>query len=314
MATTKEHELGSKTYGNLAMSDYIRIVGASDNVSYKQLMSDVAQKFIEVYASSTLGGSARTVKAAIDAMASDLSFVTSGAGYHNSIYRGKSLGTSVSAAQWTAIGNGTFDDMFIGDYWTINSKVYRIAAFDYWYNKGDTACNKHHVVLVPDANMGSAPMNSTNITTGGYMGSDMYTGNNDNTGLSSAKSTINSAFSGHVLSHREYLCNAVTNGYPSSGTWADSTVELMNEIMVYGSYIFTGQSSGTNIPALYTIDNSQLPLFTFRPDLICNRGNWWLRDVVSASSFARVDSYGRADYNGASHSYGVRPAFGIYNS
>ena len=85
----------------------------------------------------------------------------------------------------------------------------------------------------------------------------------------------------------------------------------MNEIMVYGSYIFTGQSSGTNIPALYTIDNSQLPLFTFRPDLICNRGDWWLRGVVSASGFALVYGYGYANYSGASYSRGVRPAFAI---
>ena len=130
---------------------------------------------------------------------------------------------------------------------------------------------KNHVVLVPDTNFTSASMNSENITTGGYVGSDMYTGANSNTGLSAAKSAINSAFSGHVLSHREYLCNAVSSGYPSAGGWYDSTVELMNEPMVYGSYIFTGVNSGTSIPALYTIDTSQLPLFALSPDRICNR-------------------------------------------
>jgi len=38
------------------------------------------------------------------------------AGAHNSIYRGISLGTSVTTAQWNAIAAGTFEDMYIGDY------------------------------------------------------------------------------------------------------------------------------------------------------------------------------------------------------
>ena len=40
--------------------------------------------------------------------------------------------------------------------------------------------------------------------------------------------------------------------------------------------------------------------------------NWWLRDVVSATYFARVDDGGVASGNGASNAgIGVRPAFGI---
>ena len=89
------------------------------------------------------------------------------AGAHNSIYRGISLGTSVSAAQYAAISAGTFEDMYIGDYWTINSVVWRIAAFDYYLTTGNTACNTHHVVIVPDTNLYTHVMNDTNITTGG---------------------------------------------------------------------------------------------------------------------------------------------------
>ena len=259
----------------------------------------------------TSGSTTSNMKTTLESIKNHILANLGSAALHNSIYRGANLGTSVSAAQYSAINDGSFTDMYIGDYWTINSKVYRIAAFDYWLNKGDTACSKHHVVLVPDTNFTGAPMNSENITTGGYVGSDMYTGANSNTGLSAAKSTINSAFSGHILSHREYLCNAVSSGYPSAGSWYDSTVELMNEPMVYGSYIFTGANSGTNIPALYTIDTGQLPLFALSPDRICNRNNWWLRGVVSAANFAHVSAYGYCDSYDASASIGVRPAFGI---
>jgi hypothetical protein len=69
------------------------------------------------------------------------------AGARNGIYRGKNLGTSVTAAQWASIQNGTFLDMYIGDYWIVNGVTWRIAAFDYWLGFGDTACNVHHIVL-----------------------------------------------------------------------------------------------------------------------------------------------------------------------
>ena len=40
-------------------------------------------------------------------------------------------------------------------------------------------------------------------------------------------------------------------------------------------------------------------------------GNWWLRDVVSATNFAIVGNSGIADYGSAGNSYGIRPAFAI---
>lgn len=226
----------------------------------------------------------------------------SGAGAHNSIYRGKNLGSAVTAEQYAAIQAGTFDDMYIGDYWTIGGVTYRIAAFDYYLRAGDTDMTTHHVTLVPDGAMYNHVMNDSNVTTGGYVGSKMHT-----TGLADAKTTINNAFgSAHILTHRQYLCNAVSNGKPSGGSWYDSTVELMTEQNVYGGKVF-----GSTIPALYTVDKSQYPLFAFRPDLISNRNTFWLRDVVSAADFAFVNSAGRADYGGASASRGVRPAFSI---
>ena len=245
--------------------------------------------------------------------------LTQNAGFHNSLYRGKSLGSSVSAAQYAAISAGTFDGMFIGDYWTIGGVNYRIAAFDYWYNHGDTACTTHHVVVIPDSNLlsgnGSTThwMNATDTTAGGYVGSDFYTGNNSNTGKATIRSTIQSAFgSGHILTHREYLTNAVSSGRPSAGGWYDSDVEIPNERMVYGNAPFSPVSDGTNIPANYTIDNAQLPLFAHNHLHICNRADWWLRDPVSGSRFAYVGSYGACGYYGASYTWvGVRPVFGI---
>ena len=238
------------------------------------------------------------------------------AGAHNAIYRGKYLGESATAAQYAAVAAGTFDDLYIGDYWTIGGVNYRIAAFDYYLNLGDTACTDHHVVIVPDTHLYKAQMHNTssggwessgNTTAGGYVGSDMH-----KTNLANAKTTIKSAFSGHVLKHRIYLTDAVANGRASSGTWCDSEVDLMCEQMVYGSGIFSPVSNGSNIPNNYYLENSQLPLFQHEHSRICNRANWWLRDVITASHFANVYFAGNAYANDPSYALGVRPYFCVY--
>lgn len=148
---------------------------------------------------------------------------------HNMVYRGKALGTSVTSEQWAAIKAGTFKDLYLGDYWSIGGVDYLIAAFNYWLTCGDTACNTNHLLVVPRNNLYDYKFNPTNTTEGGYVGSDLY-----KNGLTQAKTTINSAFgSAHILSHRQFLVNAVTNGKPTGSDWYDSTVVLMNENMVY---------------------------------------------------------------------------------
>lgn len=219
---------------------------------------------------------------------------------HRNVYRGKNLGTSVTAAQKTAIQNGSFDDLFIGDYWVIGSKNWVIADMDYWYNIGDTSFASHHLVIVPSTTLGNVVMNDTNTTEGGYVGSKMYT-----EGLDTAKSLITECFGDMVKSHRLYLSNAVTDGVESAGAWADSTVDLMSEIMVYGTKI-------RNTGHIATADKQQLALFRLSPRAINIRSNYWLRDVVSATLFAVVHGDGYANYGYASNtSYGVRPAFAI---
>lgn len=180
---------------------------------------------------------------------------------HNAIYRGKCLGSSFTSAQSAAIRSGKFTDLYIGDYWTINGRNWRIGALDYWYRCGDTDCTTHHALIVPDAHLYTAAMNATNTTEGAYIGSQMY-----KTGLDEAKTIVNAAFgSDHILNHREHFQNAVSNGKPSGGTWYDSTVDLMNEAMVYGTRHFTAVSDGSTVPNNYTIDKSQLPLFRYAP-------------------------------------------------
>ena len=229
--------------------------------------------------------------------------IQANAGFHNSIFRGKNLGTSVTSAQRAAITAGTFEDLFIGDYWVIDSRNWRIAAFDYWYNVGDTAWTKHHVVIVPDTNLYSTQMNDTNTTEGGYLGSALYAG------LDTARTTIKNAFgAANIPTHRLLLPSTCTGGHYTSWAWTDTDVTLMNEVMVFGTKSWSNpDGQGRSVAS----QDSQLPLFHLSPVHRHTRQSYWLMDVASASWFAIVFNFGLSSFNNASNSLGVRPAFAL---
>ena len=240
--------------------------------------------------------------------------VPKNAGAHNGIYRGKDItDLFYNGTLSQQIATGTFDDVFIGDYiiGKVSKRKYLVADINYRLNMGDAECKTPHILMIPERIMGTAKMNDTNITTGAYVGSKMYTEY-----LTPFKAVIQNDFEiSHIVQHKNLLANAVTNGYESAGGWFDSTIELMNEIMVYGGNIFHNIQNGANLPYNYTIDKQQLSLFKLRPDLTVARNDagerywYWLRDVVSASFFACVHYGGYAYNSGASLATGVRPAF-----
>lgn len=217
------------------------------------------------------------------------------------------LGTEYTAELKADIQAGTFKKAVVGGKLTINGHVYYFAHPDYRLNTGDIECTQHHMLVIPATNIGSGRMNSTDTTTGGYKGCDLKTGNNGNTALATAKAQIVADFgASNILTHRELFANAVTDGKASGWAWADSDIDLMNEVMVYGCNVWA------SAPGYETgIDKCQIKLFQERPDLITTRADWWLRSVTSASTFALVHHYGYANDYGASSALGVRPAFAI---
>ena len=229
---------------------------------------------------------------------------------HRNIYRGQSLGTAFTTAQASAISAGTFDNMYIGDYWTIGSVTWRIADFDYWYNTGDTNCTTHHIVIVPDESLVSGRMNSSNDTTTGYTNSEFRLTSTENTARTTAISKATSAFTlsgtSHILSHRQIFSTASSGGASSAWAWTDETVELMNEVMVYGAHAWSAKH-GYDVGS----EKTQLALFALNPSKINTRYTYWLRDVASATSFAYVGNNGLADRYYASGSLGIRPAFAV---
>ena len=220
---------------------------------------------------------------------------------HRMIYRGKNLGTSFTTEQSQAVQNGTFTDMYIGDYWVINGKTRRIGDIDYFIHCGDNVDLGHHLLMVDDGvdlvGDGSTThfMNDTDTTAGGFKGSKMWQSTIPNQILPD----ITTAFGSHLLTHREYISNAVNNGVPTGGEWVDTTYNIFNEAMYYGSVVNGANNAGTG---LYNTgcSKNQIALFKLNQSSMNRRINIWLRDVVSASSFAYVDYNGFANRHNAS--------------
>ncbi len=248
---------------------------------------------------------------------------------HNAFYRGKDLTSYFTSGEMSkAIAAGTFTDIFIGDYIkksvTIDGTEYkdviwRVGDLDYNYNRGYTNQQVHHVLMVPDGAIGTAKMNSSDTTAGGYQGSAMW-----NTTIPKYVSGIQNAFgSGHVMEHMELLTNNMDsnnrsasvpswsgmacmdwskgstgkNGHP----WATVNVNIFNTIMMFGSPL------GSSYQMDYSC-NKQVALFRLSQNFV--KDTWcWLRDVANSGSFAGVNGDGLASSNGASTAGGVRPYF-----
>lgn len=242
---------------------------------------------------------------------------------HNSIYRGKNLTGVYTIEQiYNMIHSGNFDDLFLGDYINVSITTtlpdetvktetvsLMIAAFDYYCNCGDTALTTHHIVFIPrDQGFATtAKMNDTNTTEGGYLNSYMH-----QTVLLCYADSLRTALNNHLLSHRTILSNAVNTSTPSmagvglmgaSSDWTWTTVELqlMNEVQVYGTTIWSSSAYDTGA------DNRQLPVFKFINPVQFGRSSFWLRSVVSSTYFAHCYTGGVASYLGASYTLYVRP-------
>lgn len=257
----------------------------------------------------------------------------SSAGFHNSIYRGVNLKThwglstdsEVVNKVTTNIYNGSFEDLFIGDYFNVTidtslggteTVTCVIAGFDIYMNCGDTALTRHHAVIVPkDCFKTTSQMNSSHTTNNAYKGSAMYQNI-----LPIYASALQTALNNKIINHRELLSKSMNantpsgaysawNGASSDWEWTDSLIELMSEPEVYGCRVLSSSFYDIGIA------KSQLPLFRLNPGMIqanrtgAGRQWYWLKAVAGSTAFCDVNYDGHADCDGAGYSYGVRPRF-----
>ena len=246
--------------------------------------------------------------------------IPDGAEAHNAMWGGRDITAAFNAGTVSAnIANGTFRDIFPGDYITksvtISGKTYTVnwvvADCDYWINKGDDpAMETHHVAIVPQQPIFNAQMNPTNTTKGGYAGSEMY----KNVIPACATGIVNAFGSSHILTFRDHLTQdlnasavssgiTVLTGAPNwNGAWHGQQCNLMSEAMLYDG----PHCASSALDSLMA--TRQMSVFRLSEKLInYNRQWWWLRDIVSSKNFAMAFGYGNANTLIASFSLGVRP-------
>lgn len=121
---------------------------------------------------------------------------------HRNTYRGKNLGTEFTEEQKEAIRTGTFNDLYIGDYWEINGFTWRIADIDYFYKirrysseTSFTEVTDHHLVIFPDVGLYKTKIHtSRDLTSCGYLTCYLNT-----TGKSQAINLIKNSFGSNSL-------------------------------------------------------------------------------------------------------------------
>ena len=303
-----------------AESDYLSKTDASDTYLSK---SDASDTYLSKSDASDTYQTKADLSSQITATVKSgwYSNFPDGAEAHNAMWGGRDITADFDAGTVSAnIANGTFKDIFPGDYITkqvtISGTAYTvnwvIADCDYWINKGDqnNGMETHHVVIVPQAPIFNAHMNPTNTAEGGYAGSEMYR----SVIPACATGIVNAFGADHILTFRDHLTRdlntsavssgiTVFTGAPNwNGAWYSQQCNLMSEAMVYGGP-HCASSALDN-----TMATRQMSAFRLSERLInYNRNAWWLRDVVSSLNFADVNGNGLASALFASGVRGVRP-------
>ena len=248
---------------------------------------------------------------------------------HNAIFRGEDLTGKYTVDQiCERISSGTFEDLYIGDYFDItftdssgSEEQMRciLAAFDYYYTPGEypdesSGTSQHHALIVPKNCVSGSYAINTNYenypSEKGFINSTMFT-----TTLPSFVTPLQTALNNHIIQHKNRFVSALNadgasaagagmTGYASSWSRTATYLNLLSEVQVYGTQIWS--SSPYNVGC----DAGQLPLFAFDKTAkragagggVQDKGasewydSWWLRDLVSAHDFAYVNGDGSADY------------------
>lgn len=190
------------------------------------------------------------------------------------IFRGKDLGAIYNDAQKSSIAAGTFDGLYLGDYWLINNIKWRIVDFDYYLNTGvintDRVCTKHHVVIMPDTNLMGGSMEqkledgSEAEGAGGYVNSYGRT-----VVLENARTEIYAAFGKeYILKHSDWLFNNAPGGLARGFAEVESDIEIPSDLQMFGTTAKVEIMRSTDVVLTEPLNVKQFHLFTVAPSYI----------------------------------------------
>ena len=219
-------------------------------------------------------------------------------------------GGTVTDRTWTATTDTTPQSGKM--YFTKTTKTENVnlmfAAFDYYYNIGNPALTVHHAVLILRERFNNiGVMNSTDTTAGGYYNSEMHQFR-----LPSYAKSLKTVLNGHLLTFKSRLTDSVDasrdtmacagqTGAADHSAWYDTELQLMNEIQVHGSPVWSSSPYDVSIDA-------KLPVFDYiNMHTYQENKNLWLRSVVSNTDFAICEQKGNFIHTAASYSGLIMP-------
>lgn len=236
---------------------------------------------------------------------------------HRNIFRGKSLGTTFTDEQKKAIKDGTFYDLFVGDYWTINDVKWRIADMDYWMGDQEITnilVNKHHLVLIPDESIRNSPLYRTDEARNGFKNSTLMRNLHN-----AAIGTPLKFFGENYLLSFSDVFWSISDSTSKVYNWSynSSRICLLNSAMIFGT------TRGNISHNFVDLNSLQLSLFRLDPSFIFMEKDtsykYWLEDPgnTSGSNFGGLAAM-RSPRNitvitgdNLTTEYGIRPCVGI---
>ena len=221
---------------------------------------------------------------------------------HNATYRGQSLG-SFNETFAGDIENGTFNNMWVGDYFVVNNHTYKIAGFNYEYGPEENIELGNHLIMLTDA-LSNQAMNSSNTTVGGFAGTELFKNY-----FPQIESQLQTDFGKHLLTFNSYLSTSIDgNGAPNNGQWYSLKACMCNSAMWWGSPKYSNNANGVKFNL--GDEDTQLPIMKLHTAEQSSGSKYvWLRDIDNSSGFAYAANDGSADWGNASNSNGVRAFF-----
>lgn len=199
------------------------------------------------------------------------------------------------------VANNDFTNVRSGDIVTFGNNQVYIAEFNRNYTHNGRKVPTIDFVSVThyDGYGYGTKMNDTDTTSGGFVGSKMYT-----TTLPAINTDLANYFGSYLYQTQELLTNAVSSGSPSGWSWYGMKARIMSSAEALGCVPYAVSPSAyyginTNIGN----EHQQLALFKVKPELIVTGENYWLKDVCTASGFGYVYDYGHASISAASNAY-----------
>lgn len=248
--------------------------------------------------------------------------------YKRSIVRGNYLGNTMTSAQKAAIRDGSFEGLYLGDYWTFNNTNWRIVDFDYWmHSPGVNATSPikiHHAVILPDdTRMMFAPTRPfTSARKTSNCGFDFSTASKNRVAAIANQAKLIFGTSGLLRRLVRYNTTLSAPRYAMNHANYYTDAGMPSELMVLGAHNL-GLPVGTHEYgqlALYKNDFRNFWMgqdqgLVTRPSGTAEYGPTWLQNQYTVDNWVAVLNTGLGASNPSNAAngttYQLRPVFGI---